>query len=49
LTADMQLKFEQELPAKYEGLDRVARAKLNSDAIDWVMTRFKFGTAPITS
>ena len=48
LTTNLRNKFEFELPPKYDGLDQAARAKLNADAVDWVMTRIKTGAAPIT-
>lgn len=47
LTEDLRNKFEFELPPKYEGLDRAARAKVNADAIDWILERLKSGAAQI--
>lgn len=47
LTEDLRNKFEFELPPKYEGLDRAGRAKLNADAIDWILLRLKNGAAQI--
>jgi hypothetical protein len=49
LTDDLRNKFEQELPGKYEAKSTVERAKINADAIDFVLTRMKTGAAPITS
>lgn len=49
LTDDLRMKFESELPPKYEGKNRVERQQMNADAIDWVLRRLKAGQRPLTS
>lgn len=43
LTEDLVNKFEMELPGKYPGKKTVEIAKMNADAIVWVLTRLKHG------
>lgn len=48
LTADLQAKFERELPAKYEGKTLAERAALNASGVDFVLRRLKNGARPLT-
>lgn len=48
LTDDLRLKFETELPPKYDGRTTLERQKLNADGIDWVLRRLKHGTKKLT-
>lgn len=48
LVEHMRAKFEFELPGKYEGKTTEERAALNAQAIDFVLTQLKAGTAPLT-
>lgn len=47
LTADLQAKFEQELPSKYGGRTGLQCAELNAAAVDWVLRRMKEGWANV--
>lgn len=49
LTADLQAKFEQELPTKYAGKSVAEIQQLNAAAVDWVLTRLKDGQKPIVA
>lgn len=49
LTADLRLKFEDELPPKYEGKTTAERQKMNADAIDYVLARVRDGAQPLTA
>jgi hypothetical protein len=47
LTADLQAKFELELPAKYEGKTLAERTELNAAAVDFVLKRLRDGAKPL--
>jgi predicted DNA-binding transcriptional regulator AlpA len=49
LGAILTQTFEMELPSRYVGKDAVDCAKLNSDALDKVIARFKKGMTPFTA
>jgi hypothetical protein len=49
LVADLQQKFEMELPARCVGKGQVEIAQLNAAAVDFIIARFIAGQKPLTA